>query len=111
MERCSKDPNYYCDTVLVKYSNPVPKDDADGKLRRSSTITIDNTGADPGAPETFTTSITTTWEQPEKYVLYEIGYFAGVGGYDGSNTWMIDAGDRTWTITPSRRCSIGAMKA
>lgn len=111
---CSKDPNYYCDTILVKYVNPVPEDDADGRLTQRSTITIDNytfpgsdfdlriwqsnadgerltmlgeTGENPGDPETFTTTITTTTEIAERYVLYEVGYFAAAGGYDGEITF------------------------
>ena len=108
---CTKDPQTYCDLTLVALSNPVPADDADGKLRRTATFTIsdyagpaadvdmelyasDETGArgdSLGGSTEFTTeteqasvAVTTTLEEPTKYVLVQVIYFVQPGtGYTG----------------------------
>lgn len=40
--QCSQDdPRTYCEYALIALSNPVPEDDADGRLRKSATIKLD----------------------------------------------------------------------
>lgn len=112
---CSSDPTNYCEYALLSYTNPVPEDDADGRLTRSSTITITPTGvadfdlqmyasdADGtmGAMigsstdfpvgndgvESVSAVMRTTTEQPTLYVLVEVIHFANVGGYTGTATF------------------------
>lgn len=39
--QCTKDPQQYCDVVLLKFTNPVPADDPDGKLKRTARFALD----------------------------------------------------------------------
>lgn len=43
---CTSDMVTYCDTTLVSLSNPVPADDADGKLTRPATFKVTNAKGD-----------------------------------------------------------------
>lgn len=111
---CSSDPNNYCEYALLKYTNPVPADDADGRLTRNSVITITpNAAADfdlqvyasdadgtmgsmvgsstafpwDNTVESVSTVIRTTTEEPTVYLLVEVIHFANVGGYTGTATF------------------------
>lgn len=112
---CSGNPNNYCEYALLKYTNPVPADDADGRLTRNSVITISPTavsdfdlqvytsdadgtmgsmvGSSTAFPvdnegvESVSTVIRTTPEQPTVYLLVEVIHFANVGGYTGTATF------------------------
>lgn len=112
---CSTDPTNYCEYALLAYTNPVPEDDADGRVRRSSSITITPTtladfdlqvyasdadgtmgsmvGSSTAFPvenegvETVAAIISTTTEEPTVYLLVEIIHFANVGGYTGTATF------------------------
>lgn len=113
---CSSAPTNFCEYALLAYTNPVPEDDEDGRLRRNTTITVTPTlpaadfdlqvyasdadgtmGAPLGAStafpvendgvETVSAAISTTTEQPTVYVLVEVIHFANVGGYEGTATF------------------------
>ena len=112
---CSSNPNNFCEYALLSYTNPVPADDADGRLSRGSTITITPTAAadfdlqvyasdadgtmgsmvgsstafpiDNDGVESVTASLRTTTEQPTAYLLVEVIHFANVGGYTGTATF------------------------
>lgn len=47
---CSTDPRNMCEYALVAVTNPVPEDDADGKLRKTMTVTLN--GYSPESPAT-----------------------------------------------------------
>lgn len=106
---CNKDPHSYCDTHLIKVSNPLTEEeiaDGDTSKRRSLTVTLSNFTSDldlvvfesdaegnrgvqlgqsasSDFAETVTASIVTTADEPEKYVIVDVVYFAHVGNYDG----------------------------
>lgn len=115
-EICNKDPNTYCEFALISFTNPVPEDDADGRLNRAASILVTPTlpgvdfdlivyasdedgteGEQLGSSTQFSvdnegkeqvhTSIRTTWEQPTSYILVKVIHFAQVGGYTGSVTF------------------------
>ena len=109
---CGKNVQDYCDYVLLAFTNPVPDTDADGRVTRSATITVDanNDVSDfdlvayasdaagtrgtelvrdarfiyAATTETVTVSVQTTRTQPTVYVLAEIVYFTAAQGYAGS---------------------------
>ena len=112
---CSTDPTNFCEYALLSYTNPVPADDADGRLTRTSTITITPTavsdldlqvyasdaagtmgtmiGSSTAYPidnegvESVYAVMRTTTEVPTVYVLVEVIHYANVGGYTGSATF------------------------
>jgi hypothetical protein len=110
---CGKDVQNYCDTTLVRLTNPVPEEHPTGTLTRRVTVTIDewsppapgtdydllafasdeegNEGAelarDAGFNDTETISFTlrTTRENPVAYALVRVVYFwAPNGTYRGT---------------------------
>lgn len=50
---CSTDTQSYCDTTLLSFSNPVPEDDADGKLTKKVTVTLGEYGPVPDPASDF----------------------------------------------------------
>lgn len=116
-EICTKDPDTYCEFALISFTNPVPEDDADGRLNRAATVLIapevpgtdfdlivyssDEDGTegdelgrstsfyspDNEGREQVLTSIRTTWDEPTAYVLVKVIHFAQVGGYTGTVTF------------------------
>lgn len=106
---CNKDPQSYCDTHLIKVSNPLSDEEiAAGveRKRRPLTVTLANFTSDldlvvfesdaegnrgvqlgqsasSDFAESVTASITTTAAQPVQYVIVDVVYFAHVGDYDG----------------------------
>lgn len=113
---CSSDPTNFCEYALLTYHNPVPEDDEDGRLTRTSTILVEPTlpgadfdlqvyasdadgtmgtmvGSSTAFPvdndgvESVVTALRTTTEQPTAYLLVEVIHFANVGGYTGTATF------------------------
>ena len=113
---CSKNPHYYCDTVLVNFSNPMTEAEIASGLtfkRETAVITVgefldenvsdfdmrafesDAEGAKgtmvgesgSGMPETITLTLRSTPEKGEHWVLIEVAYWSGVGGYSGTITF------------------------
>lgn len=111
---CSKNPHYYCDTLLIKFVNPMTAEEIEAGLtfkRRTALVQVgeypfpaadfdlrafesDETGAKgtmigesgnaPGEAETMSLALRSTPEQGEHWVLIEVGYWAGIGGYSGT---------------------------
>ena len=52
-ERCTKDPQNYCDYTLVSLTNPVPDTDADGKLKKTANMSLTEFGPLPGPISDF----------------------------------------------------------
>jgi hypothetical protein len=112
--QCSKNPNYYCDTFLFNFTNPMTQEQIDSGLtfiRRTATVQVGDypfPGADfdlrafdsdpegtkgmmigesgnaPGEAELIALSLRSTPEKGEHWVLVEVAYWAGIGGYSGS---------------------------
>jgi hypothetical protein len=107
---CNKDPNTTCDTFLIELSNPVDEAVLEANPaafnRRNVTVTLDNfigdldlavfesdaegnRGALLGVSGNFTfdesvsTIIRTTGDEPSKFIIVDVIYFAHVGPYDG----------------------------
>ena len=107
---CNKNPETTCDTFLVELSNPVDpaKLEADPNAfnRRNVTVTLGNYVGDPdlavyaadaegnrgtllgssGNPtfeESVSATIRTTGEEPSKYIIVDVIYWAHAGPYDG----------------------------
>jgi hypothetical protein len=113
---CSKNPHYYCDTVLVNFTNPMTAEEiASGMTFKRETAQIvvgefveenvsdfdlrafesDAEGtkgimlgeSGSGMPETITLSLRSTPEKGEHWVLIEVAYWSGIGGYTGTVTF------------------------
>lgn len=50
---CTTDARSYCDTTLVKVTNPVPDEDADGVLTKTARVTISDYGPVPDPATDF----------------------------------------------------------
>lgn len=111
---CSKNPHYYCDTLLVKFNNPMTAEEIESGLTFKREIArvevgdypfpaadfdmrafesdeagtqgsmIGESGNAAGEAEFMALSLRSTPEQGEHWVLIEVAYWAGIGGYSGT---------------------------
>lgn len=107
---CTKDPTTTCDTFLVELSNPVDpavlEANPDAFNRRNVTVTLGNYVGDPDLAvyasdaegnrgmllgssgnatfdESVSANIRTTGDEPSKWILVDVIYWAHAGPYDG----------------------------
>jgi hypothetical protein len=110
---CSKNPHYYCDTVLVNFSNPLTEDELAAGVTtktRKAVVTVgdfveehvsdfdlrvfasDAEGAKgvmlgesgSGMPEQVQLNLRSTADKGEHWALVEVAYWSGIGGYTGT---------------------------
>lgn len=106
---CNKDPNTTCDTFLIELSNPLTEEeiaaDPNAFRRKPVTVTVEfmsdidlivwdsdadgtrgtqlGQSASADFIETVTSTVRTTADEPSKWILVDVVYFAHAGPYDG----------------------------
>lgn len=115
--QCSKNPHYYCDTLLVNFTNPMTQEQIDAGLtfitdranvhigdygtpaadfdmrafqsdaEGTKGTMIGESGNNPGEDEQMTFTLRSTPELGDHWVLIEVAYWAGIGGYSGTVTF------------------------
>lgn len=112
--QCSKNMHYYCDTYLVKFTNPMTADEIASGLefkKKNATVSVSDFTAAPvadydlrafasdeaakkgamlgesgnaaGEDEQMTLSLRSTPTVGDHWVLIEVGYWSGVGDFNG----------------------------